>query len=37
VELGRFDEIDMLFTDLAPPPEFTERLEQNGVELVIAA
>jgi DeoR family glycerol-3-phosphate regulon repressor len=37
VELGSIDQIDMLFTDAAPPPEFTERLEQGGVELVIAA
>lgn len=37
VELGSIDQIDMLFTDTPPPPEFTERLEQGGVELVIAA
>ncbi len=36
VELGRIDQIDMLFTDLAPPAEFAERLEQAGVELVVA-
>jgi DeoR family transcriptional regulator, glycerol-3-phosphate regulon repressor len=36
VELGRIDQIDMLFTDLAPPAEFTDRLEQAGVELVVA-
>ena len=37
VELGSIDQIDMLFTDAAPPPEFGERFEQAGVELVIAA
>lgn len=36
VELGRIDQIDMLFTDLAPPADFAERLEQAGVELVVA-
>jgi len=37
VELGSIDQIDMLFTDAAPPPEFSGRIEQGGVELVIAA
>jgi DeoR family glycerol-3-phosphate regulon repressor len=36
VELGRIEQIDMLFTDAPPPPEFAERLEQAGVELVVA-
>jgi DeoR family glycerol-3-phosphate regulon repressor len=36
VELGRVDQLDILFTDAAPPPEIAERLEQAGVELVIA-
>jgi len=36
VELGSIDQIDMLFTDAAPPPEFSERFEQGGVELVVA-
>lgn len=36
VELASIDQIDMLFTDAAPPTEFRERLEQAGVELVIA-
>jgi len=36
VELGRIDQIDMLFTDQPPPAEFTDRLEQADVELVVA-
>jgi DeoR family glycerol-3-phosphate regulon repressor len=36
VELARLDQIDMLFTDAPPPAEFTELLEQVGVELVVA-
>jgi DeoR family glycerol-3-phosphate regulon repressor len=37
VELASIDQIDALFTDAPPPPEFTERFEQAGVELIIAA
>jgi DeoR family transcriptional regulator, glycerol-3-phosphate regulon repressor len=34
VELVRFDQIDMLFTDAAPPPPFPALLEQAGVSCV---
>jgi DeoR family transcriptional regulator, glycerol-3-phosphate regulon repressor len=37
VELGRFDQLDMLFTDAAPPALHAERLEAAGVEVVVAA
>jgi DeoR family glycerol-3-phosphate regulon repressor len=37
VELGTVDQIDMLFTDAPPPAGIAERLEQAGVEVVIAA
>jgi len=32
VELARFDQIDMLFTDLAPPPPFPALLAAAGVQ-----
>jgi DeoR family glycerol-3-phosphate regulon repressor len=34
VELARFDQIDMLFTDAAPPPPFPALLAQAGVNCV---
>ncbi len=36
VELARLDEIDVVFTDQAPPPSFGELMEQAHVECVLA-
>jgi DeoR family transcriptional regulator, glycerol-3-phosphate regulon repressor len=36
VELARIDQIDRLFTDAAPPPEFAPMLAEAGVECVVA-
>jgi DeoR family glycerol-3-phosphate regulon repressor len=36
VELARIDQIDRLFTDAAPPPEFVSMLAEAGVECVVA-
>jgi DeoR family glycerol-3-phosphate regulon repressor len=36
VELARVDQIDRLFTDSAPPPEFGSMLEEAGVEWTVA-
>lgn len=35
VELARLDDIDVLFTDLAPPPPFDELMAQGHVECVV--
>ena len=37
VELARLDQIDRLFTDMAPPAPFPQLLEDAGVRLEIAA
>ena len=34
VEVGRLDQVDMLFTDLAPPPPFPKLLADAGAQLV---
>ena len=34
VELARFDQVDMLFTDAAPPAPFPALLAQAGVNCV---
>lgn len=36
VELGRLDEVDMLFTDQPPPPPFETLLAEAGVQCVVA-
>ncbi len=36
VELARLDDIDVLFTDLPPPPPFDELLAQGNVECVLS-
>ena len=36
VELARLAQIDMLFTDAEPPPEFASMLEEVGVEWTVA-
>ena len=36
VEMGRLDQVDMLFTDLAPPPPFEALLAEAGVQCVVA-
>jgi DeoR family transcriptional regulator, glycerol-3-phosphate regulon repressor len=36
VELARLDDIDVVFTDVAPPPPFDELLAQANVECVRA-
>jgi DeoR family transcriptional regulator, glycerol-3-phosphate regulon repressor len=35
VEVGRLDQVDSLFTDRAPPPEFDALLAEAGVGCVI--
>jgi DeoR family glycerol-3-phosphate regulon repressor len=37
VELARFDQIDMLFTDAPPPAPFPELLTEAGVTCVTCA
>jgi hypothetical protein len=37
VELARFDDIDMLFTDAPPPPPFPHLLREGGVNCVTCA
>mgnify|MGYP003440062302 FL=1 len=37
VELGRLQQIDRLFTDVAPPPPFPGLLSEAGTELVTCA
>jgi len=36
VELARIDQIDRLFTDAEPPPEFAKMLAEAGVECLVA-
>ncbi len=36
VELGRLDQVDMLFTDAAPPEPFPQLMAEAGVQLVLA-
>jgi DeoR family glycerol-3-phosphate regulon repressor len=36
VELARLNQIDMLFTDNAPPPPFATLLAEAGVQLSVA-
>lgn len=36
VEVARIDQVDMLFTDRAPPPPFAHMLEEAGVRCVIS-
>lgn len=37
IELARLDQIDILFTDRAPPMPYTQRLDEAGVRCVIAS
>ena len=37
VELGRIDELDVVFTDMTPPPLFSDLMDNAGVECVVAA
>jgi DeoR family glycerol-3-phosphate regulon repressor len=36
VELARLDDIDVVFTDLPPPPPFDDLLTLGNVECVLA-
>lgn len=36
VELGRLDDLDVVFTDITPPPLFTDLMANAGVECVVA-
>lgn len=36
VELGRLEQVDRLFTDLAPPPPFETLLAEAGVQCIVA-
>ncbi|MCY1554012.1 Glycerol-3-phosphate regulon repressor [compost metagenome] len=36
VELARLDDLDVVFTDLPPPPPFGELMAQGHVECVVA-